>query len=52
MTSAVVSSFGIIAVSIGTALVGTFNTFVNVLKDNTLAGQVGTPRNRPEDMSS
>ena len=52
MTSAVVSSLGISAVSMVIALVGTFSTFVNVLKDNTLAGQVGTPRNKPEDMSS
>ena len=50
MTSAVVSSLSIIAVSIGTALF--VGTFVNVLKDNTLAGQVGTPRNKPENMSS
>ena len=51
MTGAVVSSLGIIAVSVSIALAG-FSTFVNVLKDNTLAGQVGTPRNKPEDMSS
>ena len=37
MTSAVVSSLGIIAVSIGTALVGIFCTFVNVYK--TVYGQ-------------
>ena len=34
MTSAVVSSLGIIAVSIGTALVGIFGTFVNVYKNS------------------
>ena len=36
MTSAVVSSLGIIAVSIGTALVGIFGTFVNVYKNSLL----------------